>query len=274
MIRTMLRALIVDDEPYIRKGILNKIDWNGLGIEIPAEANDGIEALDYLRENEVDIILTDIKMPEIDGIKFIELVRNGFGERHKFVIISGYGEFEYARRAMKFGVTDYLLKPIKEEELEETVRKIAEEVQVEKKEKDYRKFLESSYNNSRVILNDKQPGNLSSGERKLTGEDIVLDVKNYIEDRYFEDISLNFISQKYYIHPNYFCRIFRNIVGESFTDYLTGVRMRKARELLKRNDLKLSRISEIVGYDDPRYFSQVFKKYFGVTPSEYQSNIL
>jgi len=110
-------------------------------------------------------------------------------------------------------------------------------------------------------------------DRKYTGEEIVLDVKNYIDAHYFEDISLSMISQKYFIHPNYFCRIFRNIVGKSFSDYITAVRMKKASELLMRSSLKLSRISELVGYEDPKYFSQVFKKYFGVTPSEYQSNL-
>jgi len=111
-----------------------------------------------------------------------------------------------------------------------------------------------------------------SGNKKHTGEDIVMEAKDYIDKHYFENISLSSISQKYFIHPNYFCRLFRSIVGESFTDYLTSVRMSRAKELLRRTDLKLSSISGIVGYDDPRYFSQVFKKYFGMTPSEYQSS--
>ncbi|MGI6778533.1 MAG: response regulator transcription factor [Acetivibrionales bacterium] len=356
----MLNALIVDDEPFIRKGILNKIKWSQFGIKTPAEASDGIEAMEYLKSNQVDIVFTDIKMPEMDGIRLVEEARKQFGEIHKFVIISGYGEFEYARQAMKFGVTDFLLKPVKETELKEIVTFNIAAILRERQKNEYKKILEVSNllndeqkklfkvylqegkkeciiklideifskvkqsvsRNSNAVVHDlcleyfmllsslfgeddkytktilgekyevieeiinqksiddiliyvKEQSNKVFDslfkDRKVTGEEIVREVKSYIDSHYYEDITLNTISNKFFIHPNYFCRIFKDIIGQNFSDYLTGIRIKKAQELLLSSDLMLKDISEMVGYEDPRYFSQVFKKYCGITPSEYKT---
>lgn len=113
----MLKVLIVDDEPYIREGIKVMIDWGNYGFEICYEAGNGEDALQIIRDYEVDIVFTDIKMPVMGGLELIKQVKQNVDKEIRFVILSGYYEFEYAKKAIQYRVTDYLLKPIQEEEL-------------------------------------------------------------------------------------------------------------------------------------------------------------
>ena len=115
----MIRLLIVDDEYYIRLGIKNAIDWKSIGIEIVGEAEDGEQGLAMALELEPDLLLMDIRMPFLDGLELLEEI----AARHLdcgVIVLSGYDEFEYAQRAIKYGVLDYLLKPIDKNKLKET----------------------------------------------------------------------------------------------------------------------------------------------------------
>lgn len=113
----MINVLIVDDEPFIRQGLKILIDWKEFGFNIAGEAADGKEALELLENNQYDLIITDIKMPEMNGIEFIEKVRMSKNKDIKIIVLSGYYEFEYAKQAIKYNVVDYILKPIQKEEL-------------------------------------------------------------------------------------------------------------------------------------------------------------
>ncbi|QGQ94887.1 response regulator [Paenibacillus psychroresistens] len=118
-----MKIMIVDDEQLIRQGIIKKIQMSGLPVTIIAEARDGVEALKKLHEVEVDIVITDIRMPHMDGLSLMREAYLDFPEL-QFIVISGYGEFEYARKAIQYGVTDYLLKPVDKEELKESILRI------------------------------------------------------------------------------------------------------------------------------------------------------
>ena len=97
----MLRVLLVDDEPFIVQGLSVLIDWNKEGYEIAATAADGREALSYLRENKVDLIVADIRMPVMTGLELLETIRReGISDAY-FVILSGYSDFEYAKQAIR-----------------------------------------------------------------------------------------------------------------------------------------------------------------------------
>ncbi|MCM3361085.1 MULTISPECIES: response regulator [Bacillaceae] len=113
----MLKVLIVDDEPYIREGIKVMIDWGNYGFEICYEAGNGEDALQIILDHELDIVLTDIKMPVMSGLELIKQVKKSVDKEIRFVILSGFYEFEYAKKAIQYKVTDYLLKPIQEKEL-------------------------------------------------------------------------------------------------------------------------------------------------------------
>lgn len=113
----MIKVLIVDDEPFIRQGLKILIDWEQYGYEVVGEAANGIEAIKELEVKDIDLIIADIKMPEMNGLELIEYVRANMLNEVKFIVLSGYYEFEYAKKAIKCNVTDYILKPINKEEL-------------------------------------------------------------------------------------------------------------------------------------------------------------
>ena len=139
----LLRVLLVDDEPFIRKGLAALIDWEAEGFQITGEASNGISAIQLLKQNEYELIISDIKMPEMDGIEFITYVKSNKLSAARFVFLSGYYDFQYAKTAIQFGCCDYILKPIQKEELLVTIRKIMEEFQKEagreRNKKDYEK---------------------------------------------------------------------------------------------------------------------------------------
>ena len=121
----MCRVIIADDEPKVLLLIRNLIQWEELGLELVATANDGISALDLIEELHPDIVITDIRMPGYDGIELIERAK-ALDSRIDFIIISGYRHFNYAQKAIRFGVEDYLLKPLKALEINQTLRKMTE----------------------------------------------------------------------------------------------------------------------------------------------------
>ena len=122
----MLKVLIADDEIKVSELIQCLIDWDKLGMEVIGTVNDGVEAYELILEKHPDIVITDIRMPGMDGIELVEKVLGNVESDRKvfFVIISGYSQFEYAQQAVKLGVEDYLLKPIKKKELEAVLHKI------------------------------------------------------------------------------------------------------------------------------------------------------
>ncbi|CAN7151915.1 response regulator transcription factor [Paenibacillus sp. LjRoot56] len=125
-----LQVMLVDDEQYVRKGLLGLIDWDSLGYSVSHEADNGKDALRIItsRQSDIDVVITDIRMPVMDGLKLIEEVKLHNLSTCKFIILSGYNDFSYAQSAIRYGVSDYILKPIEEEDLEETLRKLALEI--------------------------------------------------------------------------------------------------------------------------------------------------
>lgn len=113
----MIKVLIVDDEPFIRQGIQILINWEKHGFEICGEASNGLEAIELMKKEPVDLVITDIKMPQMDGLKLIEYTRNNISGDIQFLLLSGFCEFEYAKKAIKYNAVDYILKPIQREEL-------------------------------------------------------------------------------------------------------------------------------------------------------------
>lgn len=132
----MLKVLIIDDEPYVREGLKYIIDWKENGFEICGEASNGDEGYERILELNPDIILLDIQMPGKQGLDILKDIKNQ-GINGKFIIVSGYSNFDYAKKAIKYGVKDYLLKPIDEDELLEIVLKLKKEIEEDKKSKNY-----------------------------------------------------------------------------------------------------------------------------------------
>ena len=132
----MYKVMLVDDEKLILQGVLNIIEWDKLGMEVVHMVENGKQAIDKYKENPVDIIITDIKMPIVTGLELIKAIKE-INKKVKFIVLSGYDDFSYAKAAVKYGVENYILKPINEEELEHDLIDIKKKLQYEK-EKDTR----------------------------------------------------------------------------------------------------------------------------------------
>lgn len=120
----LLKVLLVDDEPFILQGLKILIDWEQEGFEVVKTAANGEEALEYLRGEQVDLIIADIKMPVVTGLELLEKIRREKISDAHFVILSGYADFEYARKAIRYDCTDYILKPVDREELLKVLNKV------------------------------------------------------------------------------------------------------------------------------------------------------
>lgn len=120
----MIKVMLVDDEPFILQGLSVVVDWAAEGCEIVKMASDGQEALDYLRDNEVDLIITDIRMPKMNGLELLETVRTGKISDAYVIILSGYNDFKYAQTAIRYSAMNYILKPVQKEELLDNIRRV------------------------------------------------------------------------------------------------------------------------------------------------------
>lgn len=121
----LMKAMLVDDEPLILQGLSVILDWEAEGYEIVKKATNGEEALEYLRENEVDLIITDIRMPKVDGIELLETIRREKLSNAYMVILSGYNDFKYAQAAIRCACNGYILKPVQKDQLLSNVRQAA-----------------------------------------------------------------------------------------------------------------------------------------------------
>ena len=257
----MLKVFLAEDEVIVREALRDSIPWETCGFTFSGEAPDGETALEMVRSIHPDLILTDIKMPFMDGLTFARHVREELPET-KIIFISGYDDFEYARQAIEVQADQYLLKPVTRAELVSALGKARERIE---EEQHRRSLLEQLAQGSGESMLEAPSGKSGGGE-------IVEDALRYIDAHYCEEsISLNTVAKAINVSANYLSAVFSQRVGSSFIEYLTGKRIQKAKQLLRQTDRRSGEIAFTVGYRDPRYFSSVFKKQQGCTPSEYRS---
>lgn len=262
--REMFKVLIVEDENIIRKGLIYMIDWLKVNCIVVGEAVDGVDGLNKIEKLEPDIVVTDIRMPFKDGIEMIS--ESIYDYNYEAIIISGYSEFEYAKSAISLGVGEYLLKPIDFEELYQTLGKLKSKIE---SKYEFRNYLQSdkSMDLYKKILDIKHYNMI---ENKTN---YVVDMINYIKTNYNKRISITNLSDKYEVSTVYLNSKFKEETNYTFNDFLNRYRILKAVELLKEGELLIYEIAENVGYQDYKYFSQVFKKYVGQSPSEFINSI-
>ena len=269
----MINAIIVDDESLIREGLKVIIDWEKLGVSIIAEATNGMDALKIIKENQPHLAIVDIKMPILNGVELIEEVRK-IGLNTLFVILSGYDNFGFAQQAIKFGAFRYLLKPIEAGELENCISEAVKKIKQQNKE-------EGIMNKVRFILGERTFERLENNKdfsgsienENMSKSSSILKTVQYINEHIEEKLLLEDLAKLVFMHPNYLSQVFKNEMGENLVDYIIRIRVERAKELFKNDDLKLYEVAEKVGYRDFRYFSQLFKKCTGLLPSEYKKTI-
>lgn len=262
----MYKLIIADDEEEIRCGLAEVVNWQDIGFELVGLFEDGADVIQYLETDDVDVILTDVRMAEVSGLEVAAYVYRAKPDT-VVVINSGYKEFEYAQQAMQYNVRQYLLKPIKVAELREVFTGISR--MLAQRNDHYRLQLEHKRYQEMLSLVPLQPNEAAPTESASSTVDLIKRAKRYITDHYCEDISLEHVADHIYLHPVYLSRMFKQITGGTFSDYLTEVRMKQAMALIREDRHKVHVIGGKVGYNSTKYFTKVFKKYAGCTPKEY-----
>lgn len=255
----MHKVLIVEDEDIMRKGLMFMPQWQEVDCIVVGEAANGQDGLEEIQKYRPDIVIVDINMPVMDGLEMLEKSIREYG--YDAIIVSSYGEFEYARRGISLGVTEYLLKPINYSKLYEAIRKIQEK-------RNKNKSIKNTMN--QIDVEKKKLGVLESEERK-TGNRYVDFMIKTIHDKYPTRLALADISKQCQMSCTYLNVKFKNETGYTFNDYLNRYRIQKAVDLLKENRYKIYEIAEMVGFSDYKYFIKVFKKYIGCSPARFIS---
>lgn len=234
----MVSIVVVEDEFKIRHGLLQLIEKLEMECRVTGEAENGYEGLKMIRDLLPDVVITDIRMPKMDGLEMIENVRK-LNIDTKFIILSGYAEFDYARKGLRLGVYEYLLKPVTISAVKDLLYRLtsreAEEV---------------------------KPGNAQYSK-------VIHDMIGTIDKNYGQRLGLDVFADKYHLTPEYISSIFTKETGTNFSNYIKAVRMEKAKELLLHSNMKIYDVALQVGYPDQKYFSKVFKEYTGVSAKEY-----
>lgn len=245
----MYHLMIVDDEEKIRSGISSYFPWDELGFQVVKLAADGQEAFDYMLGDErVDAILCDIMMPVVNGLELLEMMQESGITGVKVVLLSGYREFEYARRAIQLGVFDYLLKPTKYKDLRVAFTKLKEQLDLEREEQ--AQFA------PRVAENSQEIG-------------IIKRVKALVREQY-RTISLQEAADEVHLNSYYLSKLFKNKTGQNFYEFLLQTRMEVAVQLLMEEEYKVYEISEMVGYKNQKSFLKIFKRYYNMNPTDYR----
>lgn len=240
----MIRVLMVDDEPLVRHGVAAGMDWASLGCEVVGEAQSGEEGLALARRLKPDLIITDIRMPKMDGITMMNMLREE-GCAARCIVLTAHSDFEYARGALLFGADDYLLKPFRDQELTHAVARVC------------RKMESAPAANPPAVK--KEP--------EATG--YVRQAMDYIAGHYAdENISIATIAEHLCVSEGHLSHVFKKQTGMTVTNYLTKTRIDAAMALLQTGRVKVYEAAAAVGYKDVTYFSATFKKLTGLSPSE------
>lgn len=255
----MLKVLVVEDEPAARRELVLLTPWDKLGMICSGEAADGAEGLAQAKALSPDIVVTDIRMPGIDGLSLIEALVDRAAREDvappEVVILSGYSEFEYARRAMRFGVDEYLLKPVEDNALEAALLRKAVKIHARSPQRRAEKLFFSESERRKL---DEEGASLVDAAIRAIGE------------RYIQGVSIEEVAAELGLSSGHLSRVFKRGTGYTFVDYLMHVRIKRAMELLRDPSVKVYEVADLVGYMDARYFAQVFKKIVGLTPREFK----
>lgn len=238
-----IKLLIADDEDTIRNGIAKYIQLHTDRFDKIYLAANGREALDIILRDRPDILFLDVQMPLLTGIEVMQEAKRADSLPYT-MILSAYDEFKYCQQALRLGAKEYLLKPVRSSDILQMANQAANE----------------------LFGADKQLTIESTEEKNY----LVELAREYVEEHYYENLMLADVAQKVGISSGYLSTLFQRQLSKGFVDYLNEVRIEHACSYLLQNYLKTYEIAYKVGFRDEKYFSRVFKKVKGQSPSEYR----
>ena len=250
----MYKFIFVDDEEMAQHFFKDIINYNSYGFTLEKMFSSAELALEYVKKHrDISVVITDIKMGNMSGLDFCEKIRE-FDSGILLICLTGYKEFEYARRAIKVNVFDYLLKPTMYKDLETLFIRM----------KAYLDFVAKT----RVQKNENTD---ALQEDEAYGKSIIDMAKDFIGENYNKNITLESVAQHVSMNPAYFSRFFKQHTNGNFIDYLSQIRIKKAIALLQDPRVRIGEICTMVGYKSPQHFYKLFKYYTGYTPTEFRA---
>ena len=239
----MYSIMIVEDEELVRQGLTSLVNYEQFGMKVIDQAENGRIAWEKFQAQPADLLLTDINMPQLNGLDLAQLGREKAPSCH-IIFLTGYEDFEFAQKAIRLGADDYLLKPFSKADIEEMLEKVKNKLDEEGKKAQVETLVDQGHSTE---LEEAIHSRLADSQ--LTLKDLAL--------------QLGF-------SPSYLSVLIKKKLGLPFQEYLIQERMKKAKLLLLTTDLKIYEIADQVGFEDMNYFSQRFKQVVGVTPRQYK----
>ncbi len=242
------KVVIVDDEEIIAEGLSKVIDWDSLGCQVVATAFDAVDGEEAIRKHNPQMLLTDINMPNVTGLEMLAGLRSEF-PKMQVTIISGHSDFSLAQEAMRLGASRYLLKPTKMDEIYDAIRSMKE------------------------ILDKEEPEKEEKEDNNEASHFIVRNALAYIKEHHAEKLTLNQVAEHCYVSQWHLSKLLNGQLKQNFYEILNQTRIERAKELLKDASLRVSDISDMVGYGEAAHFSRVFKKEMGMSANEYRGTL-
>lgn len=251
----MYRVVLIDDEAIILEGLKKVVDWAGFGCEVVATAGDAASGMAMIREHKPDIFFTDIRMPDMDGLTMIAALKSEFPDM-QVAVLTGYADFEYAQQAIRLGVTRFLLKPSRMDEINEGLRAMIANLE--------------RLSTLRQAEGDASP---DIEEEQGAGSFIVRNAVAYIEENCAGRLTLQDVAEHCYVSQWHLSRLLNKHAGKNFYDILNEMRIAEAKRLLRDPGLKIGDIGDVVGYSDAGHFARVFKRLEGMSANEYRNRM-
>lgn len=241
----MWKVVAADDESYVIEALQKLINWQKMNCELLAVVKDGHELINKIEELEPDIVITDIRMPETNGIEVCRYLYERYPEIQK-IILTAYSDFVYAKAAIKYNVCEYVLKVSLIEELPQAIMKATEQLDL----------LMQRIKNDELI--------------ELKPLSIVQQIDRYIAENYQKKITLDDIADKLHVNSSYLSRVYKLRSGKNIFDAIINLRIEAAKDYLLHTELRTYEVSQLVGVEDASYFSKMFKKITGLTPKDFR----
>lgn len=257
--------LIAEDEHMLRNGLAS-LGWAAQGITLLPAAKNGLQAVEIATEQRVNILLSDIRMPGLSGMEVAQFVRDRYPQA-EIIFLSGYEEFDYAKKAISLHANNYILKPAMPQDVLKAVGAAKDKIVQRRQEDQNKRQMEMELKNlSKVASATQSP----SDEPGIPTEEDITQVVNYIRKHYQDPLNLAALEEEFHFNPVYLSRLIKKKSGHTFTELLTSTRMYHAARLLRDTVLKNGEICTQIGMGDERYFSQVFLRTYGISPQQYR----
>jgi len=256
----MIKVLVVDDDHLVRRGFISMMPWNPHGMEVVGEASNGLKALEFLQEHSVDLLIVDLLMPMMSGMELMREVRKLYPSLH-IVVLTFHQEFEYIQEALRLGAVDYITKlELENERMDSVLERISQRI-----------ADQTSPSIADDVRDQAQTALYHNGYSEEVSN-AVRKAMDYIKSEIHHDLHLPAVAAKVGISRSYFSRCFKDIAGTNFNDYVRGLRMEKAKQLLTQSNRSIRWIASESGYPNEKYFCRIFREETGFLPSHYRKS--